>query len=525
MSSRKVTWLSVAAIGIAITITGGCADPAHDDDLLEISAEPNQDALPGGLFHDFIADGKYDAAGHPQGAEVFEGQARCAPTTGAVGVRGIGASRGEHPTGVLCGAETANLGDGTFALNVRALMVDGAKSANADDVLMEIVVLDGEEVLATREITATDFGAGDLEQDLAVHFRHRGDSPVRFEVRWPGVVDIRLSYVEVFRSTPRLVVSPSSQPLPLGDGSTFEIEMQDPPDDMTFAVACDDTDLTERIDGLIESGEAELIDTEFRRVLRAPADLVLEGCATPSKVRVHAMVGGWATETSRVTYYGEPIPCAYTSGDSDRVRVLITGFEPFPADSDRDNSSKEAVDAYVAGEIPDNIAVMRAVLPVEYDAASALVDDLIDRCAPDVVVGFGQGRGRVDLERIAYNRKDTAAVAGGVPDNRGVVYGGDPIVDGGPAERETALPVEVILTGLEALEIRSGPSTDPGRYVCNNLFYTIMTAVTEARTGTGGFVHLPRIPTVDESDRETLRQTVATVIDETVATLTAAAAR
>ena len=508
-------------IALLVGFVTSCAESSGDEAsrLLDLPTQPNLDGMRGGLFHDFLKDGKYDAAGHPVDAEVFQGSEGCAPTTGAVGDRGIAVDAETSESGLLCAGTTKSLGDGTFALNVRALMMTeqapDAAVVGGEQPVFEIVVLEGERELATRSVTAADFGGKGVERDVAVNFVHRGDGPVRFEVRWPGSTSARLSYVEVFRSTPRLVVSPASQPLTTA-APTFEISMQDPPEGVSFKVACDGIDLTQTLNALLDSGEGERIETAFRIVVRAPTDRMLMDCPASSRVTVEAVGGGWARETSRVTYFAEPIPCGYSNDDPNAVRVLLTGFEPFPADSDRDNSSKEAVDAYVLGPPTAGIAVMRAVLPVEYDAAPALIEDLMERCAPDVIIGFGQGRSTVDVETIAYNRKDTAAVAGGVPDNRGVVYGGDPIVAGGPAQWQTGLPVDTILTQLEGAGIRARSSVDPGRYVCNNLFYTVMDFVADRPEKTGGFVHLPRIPHVDAEARETLRKTVATVVDSAI---------
>ncbi len=499
-----------------------CSDTEGDAsrEIVDIPRQQNTDAQPGGLFHDFVIDGKTDAAGHPVGAEVFKGAERCEPTTGIDAKVGIAAELRFDEAGVLCRAETQRLGDGTFALNTRALMTQSKSEALADETeILEISVfdLDGEE-LASRAVTAADFGELGAERDLAVTFRHRGDSPVRFEVRWTGVANARLTYVEVFRSTPRLVISPASQPLEVEAGPTFEIEMQDPPPNLGFEIYCNDLDISQTLVDLLDAGDAIWTDTEFRTLVEVPADLLFAECTTPARVTIRALSGEWQHKTSRVTYYDEPIPCAYV-GNADGTRVLVTGFEPFPADSDRDNSSKEAVEAYVAGELPAGLSVMKAILPVEYDAAAELVEDMIDRCEPDVVVGFGQGRMVVDLETTAYNRKDTAAVAGGVPDNRGFVYGGAPIVEGGPAEMATGLPVDTILERLNGAGIMARQSSDPGRYICNNIFYATMNAVAQRPEKRGGFVHLPRIPYVGEAEREELRQTVAAVVESTVEVL------
>jgi pyroglutamyl-peptidase len=196
------------------------------------------------------------------------------------------------------------------------------------------------------------------------------------------------------------------------------------------------------------------------------------------------------------------------------TRVLLTGFEPFPAASNHDNSSEQAVSAFDPSAIP-GISSMKLTLPVEFDTAPGIVSSAIERCAPDVVIGFGQGRSEVDLETTAYNLEDSSEVAGGVPDNRGHIPGGVSIVSGGPAELGTALPADTIRAALGAAGIAANLSDDPGRYVCNNVFYRIMTD-SAGTNRVSGFVHLPYIHTVDDQDRAMLKAVVTEVVGRAV---------
>jgi pyroglutamyl-peptidase len=216
--------------------------------------------------------------------------------------------------------------------------------------------------------------------------------------------------------------------------------------------------------------------------------------------------------TSEVSYLGEAPPCAF-EGEGE-TRVIVTGFMPFPAGADQHNSSMEGVLALDPAQVPD-ARVMRLILPVEFENAAALVDEAAGRCAPDVVIGFGQGRNRVDLETTAYNLRDTSDVAGGVPDNRGLVVEPRPIVDGGAPELDSELPLEAIAADLEAAGIRFALSDDPGRYVCNDLFYSLGSAAGEADRTTG-FVHMPYVRHVGEERRAELAQVVETVVRRAV---------
>jgi len=82
-------------VGVTLLVLiSGCGEPVDDDrerPSLTVP-EPNRDAQPGGLFHDFFSDGKFDAAGHPIGAQVFDGADGCTSEIGAIGDTGIAAS-------------------------------------------------------------------------------------------------------------------------------------------------------------------------------------------------------------------------------------------------------------------------------------------------------------------------------------------------------------------------------------------------------------------------------------------------
>src|SRR5690606_26861390 len=109
--------------------------------------------------------------------------------------------------------------------------------------------------------------------------------------------------------------------------------------------------------------------------------------------------------------------------DPDGARVLVTGFQPFPADVGHDNVSAVAVGAIDPAALR-GARVMRLVLPVEYDRAAAAVVGAIARGRPDVVICFGQGGAELALEEIAYNLQDGGGPAGGRPDNRGAIRAG-----------------------------------------------------------------------------------------------------
>jgi pyroglutamyl-peptidase len=193
--------------------------------------------------------------------------------------------------------------------------------------------------------------------------------------------------------------------------------------------------------------------------------------------------------------------------------VLITGFQPFPADGWHENVSGVAVTALDPSAL-HGAQVMRLVLPVEYDRAAAEVADAIARCQPAVVISFGQGGDAIALEHTAYNLQDTGEISGGVPDNRGIVRSSTVIDPSGPATRDSSLPLEAIAKALVAAGEAPEPSDDPGRYICNNVMFGDLAAM--AGRGRAGFIHLPYTSEFDDAVRARYGKVVAAAIQATV---------
>jgi len=181
-------------------------------------------------------------------------------------------------------------------------------------------------------------------------------------------------------------------------------------------------------------------------------------------------------------------------GDPNGTPVLITGFERFPTDSEHENVSEVAVRALRPSAL-GGIRVMRMILPVEYDHAAERAVEQISRCRPAFVIGLGQGGATIDLERAAYNLKN-----GAMADNRGSIVHDEPILVGGPAQRETMLPLTAIDTALRAIGESPVMSNDPGRYICNNVFYVVVGAAA-AQGARAGFIHLPLTTTFSPAER------------------------
>jgi pyroglutamyl-peptidase len=229
----------------------------------------------------------------------------------------------------------------------------------------------------------------------------------------------------------------------------------------------------------------------------------------PARAEVAELAVRTSGHASRVQLRKAVAPCNF-EGDANGKKVFITGFQPFPADGWHENVSAVAVTAMDPANLR-GAQVMRLVLPVEYDLAPEAIVEVIERCNPDVVISFGQGGGQIALEQVAYNLQDTGEIAGGVPDNRGVIRGAVEIDETAPATRATRLPLAAIEDALQAIGEAPAMSTDPGRYICNNTMFLNL--------GTGrraGFIHLPYTSAFDDTVRARFAKVVEAAVQAAV---------
>ena len=467
---------------IATVMFGGCARSP--------TAAPDPNA---NMFRDFT-DGKFDAAGHPLNAAVVAASALC-PSAGAASGDTIVLARGCD--GVL--PNTALFGD--LEVNAR-FRVD---AHGADPIATFVVVSSDGHLLATDTLTATrlrdtgswiDFGLG-----------WTGDATTARISIMPGAgASIELAYVETFPRRFGLAIAPGSGPIADTDVLEFEFAK----DRSVNTISLDGSDMSATLAQLLASGTATRADTDFRSAIVLPVGALASMRGDIAELRV-------ATDAAaaRVQLRRSPPPCAFEGDASAATKVLVTGFQPFPADSSHENVSGVAVSALDPSSLR-GARVMRLVLPVEYDRAAAEVADAIARCGPDVVISFGQGGDAIALEEVAYNLQDTGEVAGGVPDNRGIVRAATPIDAAAPATRDTLLPLDTIDKAMQAIGEAPQHSRDPGRYVCNNVMFADLGAIATGSGARAGFIHLPYTETFDDATRTRFAKVVAAAIQATV---------
>lgn len=180
----------------------------------------------------------------------------------------------------------------------------------------------------------------------------------------------------------------------------------------------------------------------------------------------------------------------------DRVKILVTGFEPFGGESV--NPSK-AVLTPLQARFPQ---ICISVLPVEFERSWAVLQNELERHTPQVVLCLGEagGRSKISLEHAALNWADAR-----IPDHAGAQPRDLKLLECGPNALFSTLPLRALEERLRALELPVEISYSAGTYVCNALFFNLMNSL-EGTNVLAGFVHLPYLPqqTLDKPGKPSL---------------------
>lgn len=164
-------------------------------------------------------------------------------------------------------------------------------------------------------------------------------------------------------------------------------------------------------------------------------------------------------------------------------KLLITGFEPFGGEEI--NPSWEAVSL-----LPDRIneyEITKLLIPVVFGVAADRVIEAAAEICPDVIISVGQAGGRdaITPELLGINLRYAS-----IPDNEGNQPKDEPIRAGGENAYFSTLPVRKMVEAINAAKIPSRVSYSAGAYVCNDLYYTLLSHFGESSTRVG-FIHIP----------------------------------
>ena len=173
--------------------------------------------------------------------------------------------------------------------------------------------------------------------------------------------------------------------------------------------------------------------------------------------------------------------------------LLLTCFEPFGGETS--NASAQA-----AALLPERIGPWRIVkcrLPVVFGLAGERCLALIDALRPDAVLMLGQAAGReaVTPELVARNQRWAR-----IPDNAGNEPKGEPVISGGEDALFAVLPVRAMTEAIRTAGLPAFLSADAGRYVCNDLYYTVLHALRapafSEKPIPAAFLHVPSAQTL-----------------------------
>lgn len=165
------------------------------------------------------------------------------------------------------------------------------------------------------------------------------------------------------------------------------------------------------------------------------------------------------------------------------MKILVTAFGPFAGRS-------ENASTLVLRELRKRIPGLRTrILPVDAVIAPSRLKQALRTIQPDAVVLLGEAAGSkaIRLETSAWNEMDFR-----IPDIAGRLITSRLIQDVGPQMLPSTLPLTEIRSALDLGGHPVSLSDDAGRYLCNQVFYQVMSDLMEQDRGIpAGFIHLP----------------------------------
>jgi pyroglutamyl-peptidase len=183
------------------------------------------------------------------------------------------------------------------------------------------------------------------------------------------------------------------------------------------------------------------------------------------------------------------------------VRILVTGFGPFPGVPY--NASTAIVAALAEAAATPGIELKTEIIPVLWSYARGVSRDTIARARPHAILHFGVSKRLTgfEIETRAFN------LSGPKEDCAGAVQACHPLNISGERMLEATLPPAILLRALRREGLPAEISRNPGRYLCNALFYWSLADASE-----GGplvsFIHMPAF-SAEVSPRLTQKEAVA----------------
>lgn len=208
------------------------------------------------------------------------------------------------------------------------------------------------------------------------------------------------------------------------------------------------------------------------------------------------------------------IPAAPARSRTRPIRILVTGFGPFPGAPDNPTAPLVRALARKTRIAHDDVTVKAHVFPTRYQAVDRTLPRLLETFKPDAIVMFGLAtRSRtIRVETLAHNYISASPDAGGFTRGRCAI-------DKAAARTiKVRAPTMRLLRAVKRLGLPVRLSTDAGAYLCN---YTLWHATCATRAAgsleLSAFIHVPR-PSLRLTPDALLAAGEA-IIDTTIATL------
>ncbi len=163
--------------------------------------------------------------------------------------------------------------------------------------------------------------------------------------------------------------------------------------------------------------------------------------------------------------------------------IILTGFGAFGPNAV--NPTEAVINALA---LEENHTITPVLLPVVYDKCSTPLEGTNAKVY--LHLGLAASRPQLTLEKFAYNVKSAP-----IADNAGVCFSGEKILSSQPDILQTPFDVEELAQSLNSKGIKCNVSTDPGRYVCNNIYFHSL-----AQKRAALFVHLPTLDKLSLED-------------------------
>lgn len=176
-------------------------------------------------------------------------------------------------------------------------------------------------------------------------------------------------------------------------------------------------------------------------------------------------------------------------------KIILTGFKPFLGDL---INPSEIICQNISA--PD---VVTQILPVDFNQAFEELKKTIQIEKPDYVImlGLASSRDDISLEKVALNWNESKH-----PDEAGnYVLPGKINKSQEFLALMTSFPINVLLDYLEEKNYPVKMSFSAGTYVCNNLYYKVITEFSDVKSI---FIHVPYFEKVSQDIQIRLVQDV-----------------